>query len=106
MYNNNLTINDKIKIPLKENFYYNIRANLFINHTISIEVEKNCDLIDLYIIIKSYSCNVIYIPHNFFTVVNNPNKPFFMAYATHIRTFKEMGYLDFCLWFMSRIEND
>jgi hypothetical protein len=96
MYNNNLFLDYKnnIKIPSTDKSFYEITGNLFLKHTISVKVERDYDLANLYFILKSFSCNLIYIPHNFFTVINNSDD-FFVAHAENVRIFKQMGYLNF-----------
>lgn len=109
MYNNLLAeyINNQIKIPQNEKTNFEIKRSDKINNGIEVILQpyEEIDLLNLYLIIKAYSCNLIYIPHMFITTVKRKDDTF-IAHSNHISKFKKMRYIEFIEWFYLQLKND
>jgi len=99
--------NNKIKIPQNDKTCYIIQRSIKIKNSIEIIIEpyEDLDLYNLFLIIKSYSCNLIYIPHMFITVIKRKDSTF-IAHSNHIDRFKKMRYTEFSEWFYNQLNND
>lgn len=110
MYNDNLVLDydNNIKIPSNENSFYKIEGNSFLCYTINIFLTSkfDLDLLNLFIILKSYSSSVIYIPHNLLTIIKNPEESFFLANVVNISVVKKMSYWDFYVWYNAKVEKE
>jgi hypothetical protein len=67
------------------------------NNSIEINLKpfETFNSINLYLIVKSYSCNVEFISHSFYVVIKNLEENSFIAYASNINNFKNMSYFQF-----------
>lgn len=110
MYNNNLLIDYKneIRIPQNDAVYYEINEAQLYKESLEIKMKpfKDFDYFNLFLIIKSYSCNLIYVPRNFFIVVKNLNKSGFITYNANIVEFRNISYYGFIKWFNEQLQDD
>lgn len=110
MYNTNLILDHKhqIKIPQNSNTFFVINENTFFTNSLSIKIEpyEDVDIINLYLIIKSYCSNLIYIPSKLFIIVKNPNQKEFLAWNSSVSEFKNITYYGFIDWFYNQLHKD
>lgn len=110
MYTNNLVVNknEKKKIPQNENSYFVIKKSNILKHSINIEINpfEQVDLINLYIIIKSFASNIIYIPRNMLIVIKNVNEKEIIAKNINIDEFKNIKFYAFYKWFLDELQEN
>ena len=110
MYANNLILDldNRVAIPQNEKDNYIIKNSSFMDYCIEIYINphNSVDLINLYLIIKSYSCSILFPSHNFFTLIKNLNEKEFIASNININEFKNMSYFSFNKWFYTQLKND
>lgn len=110
MYNDNLIIDkeNKVLIPQNNKVNFKIKKSIFIKNCIEIKIIpfSEVDMINLYLIIKSYVSNLIYVSVNIFTYVNNKNDNGFIVYNSNITEFKNLSYYGFFKWFYEQSSED
>lgn len=110
MYSNNLILDEKEKIKIFQNdsSFYNITKSSIIKNAIQINLQpfEEFDILNLYLITKSYACNVIYITNNFFIIIKNENEKEFIAYSGNIVEIKNLTYYGFIDWFYLQLQHD
>ena len=106
MFNNNLIIkNEEILIPQNDNSFFMFES-LFLKNSLELIIQpfEDIDTINLYIIVKSLTSNIIYTPHSvLIAVTNNEN---FIVHNISISNFKKMNYFNFINWFNKQLEYD
>lgn len=109
MYKDNLIVDyeNSIKIPQNEREFYEINQSLDLNYSIEVVIKPFDDIntINLFLIIKSYLNNLIYIPHMLLIMVKKNNENF-VAHSLNSSYFKEMSYLSFAEWFYKNLKED
>lgn len=110
MYANNLILdlNNKIIIPQNSNTNFIISKSINIKNSIEIKIKpfEEIEILNLYLIIKSYVMNVIYVPSNFFIIVKNLDEKEFIASNINISEIKNLSYYGFINWFYDELHND
>lgn len=110
MWSNNLFIDaqDKVKIPQNRGCYFDISKSRRLKNTIEIRVApyEEVDILNLYLVIKSYASNLIYPPSYFLISIRDPNQKEFIVYNSNIREFKNISYYGFEKWFYTRLHHD
>lgn len=110
MYNNNLILDNENKISISQNTnnFFEIFKSDKLKDSIEIVINPfdEIDTINLYIIIKSYSLNLIYVPANTLIMVKNPTEEEFIVYNSVIDQFKNFSFYGFYNWFHRQLQND
>lgn len=110
MYTNNLILdlNNTIKISQNLNTYFVISKSLNMKDSIEIKIQpyEDIDMLNLYLMIKSYIMNVIYVSSNFFIIVKNKNEKEFIACNVSTNELKNLSYYGFINWFYDELHND
>lgn len=110
MYNNNIIIDtyNKIQIPQNENSFFMIKKSCYIKNTIEIHIQpfEEINSLNLYLMIKSYVCNIIYVPSNIFISIKNTDEKSFIAYNSNISEIKHLTYYGFLKWFYEQLHHD
>lgn len=77
-------------------------------NTLEIEIKpfESVDMINLYLIIKSYSCNLIYISFNLHVLIKNFGEKEFIAHTVNVNFFKNTSFSSFSFWFYEQLKND
>jgi hypothetical protein len=86
-----------IKIPQSENKFFNIKKSKVYKNSLEISFDplKETDILNLFLILKSYVNNLIYIPNNFLITIENVGEKEFIAFNTNIVEFKNLKYFSF-----------
>jgi len=67
---------------------------------------EEVNITNLYIIIKSYSTNLIYVPSSFYAMINNKNDKSFMILNFTTDEFKNITYYGFLNWYYEKLEEN
>jgi hypothetical protein len=110
MYSDNLFIDyyQKNEIPQNSKTNFEIKKSEILKDSLEIKIKPYEDVstLNLYVIIKSYVCSLIYIPSNFFIIIKNLNEDEFIAFNSFIDEFKNMSYYGFLNWFYTQLQKD
>lgn len=73
---------------------------------IVINLAESLNILNFYLILKSYASSVVYPPYMFFSSIKNENEKEFIASAIDMNNFKNMSYLSFLSWYWYRFDSD
>lgn len=107
MFNNNLLLDENSEIKIKQNHEsdYIIKES-FLKHSIEVTINphKEIDFLNLYIILKSYSCNIQYMPYCFFVCIQERES--MILHNISIDVLKKMTYIGFNNWIIKYLNED
>ncbi len=77
-------------------------------HSIELNIRhtEKIDMLNLYFIIKSFTCNIIYLSVSLIIVIEGKHKQEFIAHNIGVTVFKHMSYPVFVEWFYGQINED
>jgi hypothetical protein len=110
MLNNNLILDKSNTIHISQNKNTFFHISLSKDYSNSIEIafkhDEEIDLLNLYIIIKSFTLNLQYLPKQILITVKNLNQPSFVTYNGNISFFKILTFNKFIQWFLDQLKHD
>lgn len=97
-----------IKIPQNSDVSFNIFLSKLIENAVQIDVFylKFVNVLNLYLIIKSFLCNLKYISDKLLIVVSNEEGVFFVVDNLNPVFFKNISFNNFYLWFHEKLLED
>lgn len=110
MLNDNLIwdYENLIKIPQNKNTFFNISLSKDYKEGIEITIKQGeeIDLLNLYLIVKSFVLNLRYLPKQVLITIKNTNEPAFITFNKDVSFFKEITFNKFTKWFLDQLKRD
>lgn len=99
---------ENIKIPQNDTSFFEIKKKKDYKNCIEIlfDIEKDVDLINFFLILKSFVLNIKYMPIRILITLKENQENFNVVLNKDINFFKKIGYNNFVKWFTEQIEND
>lgn len=110
MLNDNLIkdFDNLIKIPQNPKSLFRISYDT--NYKKSVEIfikhDEEVDLLNLYLIIKSFTKNLEYLPSSVLLTIKNLNEQSFVTFHRDVGFFKNITFAKFAKWFAAQLKND